>query len=146
MSENYAEEGHIGKAVMQEFFTKTRLTEKQPGHRLWVNNKETRQTPPDLDSLQPDTIVDLTAKEEITVDTDPVQQETIPELPVQAPNEAVDLEAAPCKPTHRLVGKQPPPQHPVRAIVAQRDDIASTKELRLENNEDKEKNDKWSQS
>eukprot|EP00971_Amphidinium_carterae_P050983 1003818-Amphidinium_carterae.1 len=48
MSENYAEEEHIGKAIMQEFFTKTRLTEKQPGHRLWVNDKETRQTPPDL--------------------------------------------------------------------------------------------------
>eukprot|EP00971_Amphidinium_carterae_P274853 5453888-Amphidinium_carterae.1 len=35
MNENYLEEEHIGKAIMQEFFTKTRLTEKQPGHRLW---------------------------------------------------------------------------------------------------------------
>eukprot|EP00971_Amphidinium_carterae_P119195 2361027-Amphidinium_carterae.1 len=35
MSENYVEEEHIGKAIMQEFFTKTRLTEKQPGHRLF---------------------------------------------------------------------------------------------------------------
>eukprot|EP00971_Amphidinium_carterae_P228456 4531378-Amphidinium_carterae.1 len=121
---------------MQEFFTKTRLTEKQLGHRLWVNNKETKQTPPDLDNLQPATVVDLTSKEEITMDTDPVHipsppgleqtiphpkevhRETIPELPVQAPNETVDLAAAPYKPTHRLVGKQTPPQHPIRAIVA----------------------------
>eukprot|EP00971_Amphidinium_carterae_P040999 805225-Amphidinium_carterae.1 len=157
MSENYAEEEHIGKAIMQEFFTKTRLTEKQPGHRLWVNNKGARQTPPDLDNLQPDTIVDLTTKEEITVDIDPVHippppgleqltldvpeqpasQETLPELPVQAPDDAVNMDAAPYKPTHRLVGKQTPPQ-PVRASVAQLDDITSTKEIRLENNEDKE--------
>eukprot|EP00971_Amphidinium_carterae_P119193 2361026-Amphidinium_carterae.1 len=41
MNENYVEEEHIGKTIIQEFFTKTRLTEKQPGHRLWVNNKET---------------------------------------------------------------------------------------------------------
>eukprot|EP00971_Amphidinium_carterae_P254383 5050269-Amphidinium_carterae.1 len=48
------------------------------------------------------------------------------------------LSAGDYKPTHRLVGKQTPPQQPVRAIVAQLDDITSTKELRLENNEDKE--------
>eukprot|EP00971_Amphidinium_carterae_P341445 6480239-Amphidinium_carterae.4 len=36
------------------------------------------------------------------------------------------------KPTHRLVGKQSPP------IVAQLNEIESTKELALENNEDKE--------
>eukprot|EP00971_Amphidinium_carterae_P089636 1774413-Amphidinium_carterae.1 len=41
------------------------------------------------------------------------------------------------KPTHRLRGKQPPPQQ-VRAIIAQLDNIADTKEIRLENNEDKE--------
>eukprot|EP00971_Amphidinium_carterae_P119194 2361026-Amphidinium_carterae.2 len=71
-------------------------------------------------------------------------QETIPELLVQAPHAAVDT--APYKPTHRLTGKQPPPQQPVRAIVTQLDDITSTEELRLENNEDKEENDEWSQS
>eukprot|EP00971_Amphidinium_carterae_P223967 4444187-Amphidinium_carterae.1 len=39
------------------------------------------------------------------------------------------------KPTHRLTGKQPP------AIVGQLDNILETKELSLENNEDKiEKN------
>eukprot|EP00971_Amphidinium_carterae_P315869 6278981-Amphidinium_carterae.1 len=132
-TENYAEEEHIGKSIMQEFFTKTRLTEKQPAHRLWVNNKETRQTPPDLENLQPDKIVDLTSKEEITVDTDPVhippppglvQQETVPELPVQGGEPIMDLDADKTteayKPTHRLVGKQAPPQ-PVRAIIAQLD-------------------------
>eukprot|EP00971_Amphidinium_carterae_P294993 5857615-Amphidinium_carterae.1 len=159
MSENYAEEEHIGKAIMQEFFTKTRLTEKQPGHRLWVNNKKTRQTPPDLDNLQPDKIVDLTAKEEITVDIDPVHipsppglqqpiphpeemvQDTMPGLPVQGGEPIVDIgddkTTEAYKPTHRLTGKQPPPQ-PVRAIVAQLNDIATTKEMRLENSEDKE--------
>eukprot|EP00971_Amphidinium_carterae_P072250 1429242-Amphidinium_carterae.1 len=40
-------------------------------------------------------------------------------------------------PTHRLVGKQSPPQS-VRAIVAQPDNIDKTQEIRLENNEDKE--------
>eukprot|EP00971_Amphidinium_carterae_P218669 4340399-Amphidinium_carterae.1 len=44
---------------MQEFFTKQRLTAKQLGHRLWVNNKETRGTPPDLDNAQSDKIIDL---------------------------------------------------------------------------------------
>eukprot|EP00971_Amphidinium_carterae_P200256 3974317-Amphidinium_carterae.1 len=151
-------EEHIGKAIMQEFFTKTQLTEKQPGYRLWVNNKETRQTPPDLDNLQPDTVVDLTVKEEIAVDNatlhippppgleqpiphpEELPQETIPELPVQAPNVVDTATSQPIeayKPTHRLVGKQTPPQ-PVRAIVAQLHDITSTKELRLENNEDRE--------
>eukprot|EP00971_Amphidinium_carterae_P009479 186951-Amphidinium_carterae.2 len=57
-----------------------------------------------------------------------------------SPNEAVDTAPAPYKPTHRLTDKQPPPQQPVRAIVAQLDDITSTKELRLENNEDNKEN------
>eukprot|EP00971_Amphidinium_carterae_P323610 6430880-Amphidinium_carterae.2 len=146
-SENYLEEEHIGKAIMQEFFTKTRLTEKQPGHRLWVNNKETRQTPPDLDNLHPDKIVDLTTKEEITVDIVPVHippppgleqtiphpeemvVDTMPELPVSGGEPIVDIDADKMteayKPTHRLTGKQPPPQ-PVRAIIAQLNNIATT--------------------
>eukprot|EP00971_Amphidinium_carterae_P031390 618357-Amphidinium_carterae.1 len=41
------------------------------------------------------------------------------------------------KPTHTLTGKQPPPQQ-VRTIIAQLDNIEDTKEIRLENNEDKE--------
>eukprot|EP00971_Amphidinium_carterae_P257041 5102916-Amphidinium_carterae.1 len=71
MTESYAEEEHIGKDIMQEFFTKTRLTEKQPGHRLWVNNKKTRLTPPDLDKEQSDKVIDLTVKEEIPIDIQP---------------------------------------------------------------------------
>eukprot|EP00971_Amphidinium_carterae_P160533 3182478-Amphidinium_carterae.1 len=59
MTDSYAEDETIGKDITQEFFTKQRLTAKQAGHRLWVNNKETRTTPPDLDK-----ILDLTAKEE----------------------------------------------------------------------------------
>eukprot|EP00971_Amphidinium_carterae_P207422 4115431-Amphidinium_carterae.1 len=127
---------------MQEFFTRTRLTEKQPGHRLWVNNKETRQTPPDLDNLQPDTIVDLTVKEEITMDNDPIQsgirnplpllpplgleqpiphpqemhQETMADMPTSRDTADKVADSAPYKPTHRMLGKQTPPQQPVRAI------------------------------
>eukprot|EP00971_Amphidinium_carterae_P136840 2711333-Amphidinium_carterae.1 len=71
---------------MQEFFTKTRLTEKQPGHRLWVNNKETRHTPPDLDNPQSDKIIDLTTKEEITVDIDPVHIPPPPGLEQTSPH------------------------------------------------------------
>eukprot|EP00971_Amphidinium_carterae_P276572 5488481-Amphidinium_carterae.1 len=60
------EEEHIGKAIMQEFFTKT--LDKQPVHRLWVNNKETRQAPPDLGNaqVQPDDVVDIPDKQEDT--------------------------------------------------------------------------------
>eukprot|EP00971_Amphidinium_carterae_P176273 3494339-Amphidinium_carterae.2 len=60
MTDSYAEDETIGKDIMQEFFTKQRLSGKQSGHRLWVNNKATRTTPPDLDKL-----VDLTVKEEM---------------------------------------------------------------------------------
>eukprot|EP00971_Amphidinium_carterae_P287492 5706637-Amphidinium_carterae.1 len=49
MHEDCTEEKHIGKHIIDEFFTRTRLTEKQPGHRLWVNNKE-RQLTPNLDN------------------------------------------------------------------------------------------------
>eukprot|EP00971_Amphidinium_carterae_P050689 997958-Amphidinium_carterae.1 len=155
---------------MQEFFTKQRMTAKQPGHRLWVNNKETRTTPPDLDQAQSDKIIDLTEKDEIDnppgsgpihippppglampmPDVDnaipqPADAAPQPELPVQGGGtpEAVDNDVADnpstaaYKPTHKLTGKQSPP-HQVRAIVAQLDDIEKTKEIRLENNEDKE--------
>eukprot|EP00971_Amphidinium_carterae_P065207 1292331-Amphidinium_carterae.1 len=64
MTEGYVEEETIGKDIMMEFFTKQRMAAKQPGHQLWVNNKETRTTPPDLDKEQSDKIIDLTEKEE----------------------------------------------------------------------------------
>eukprot|EP00971_Amphidinium_carterae_P154767 3068574-Amphidinium_carterae.6 len=49
MNAHYTEGEDIGKAIIEEFFQKTRLTQKQPGHRLWINNKEVQQ-PPDLDN------------------------------------------------------------------------------------------------
>eukprot|EP00971_Amphidinium_carterae_P193159 3833452-Amphidinium_carterae.1 len=65
----------------------------------------------------------------------------MPELPVQGGDTIVDLDkdkpTEAYKPTHRMTGKQSPP-HQVRAIVAQLDSIEDTKEIRLENNEDKE--------
>eukprot|EP00971_Amphidinium_carterae_P139097 2756544-Amphidinium_carterae.1 len=65
-----------------------------------------------------------------------------PELPVQGGDTTADVDnhrqaESAYKPTHRLTGKQSPP-HPIRAIVAQLDDIENTNEIRLENNEDKE--------
>eukprot|EP00971_Amphidinium_carterae_P227005 4502602-Amphidinium_carterae.1 len=64
MTDSYAEDETVGKDIMQEFFTKQRLAGKQSGHRLCVNNKETRITPPNLDKEQSDKIIDLTVKEE----------------------------------------------------------------------------------
>eukprot|EP00971_Amphidinium_carterae_P189291 3757390-Amphidinium_carterae.1 len=60
MTESYVEDEAISKDIINEFFTKQRMTVKQPGHRLWVNNKEARDTPPDLDKEQSDKIIDLT--------------------------------------------------------------------------------------
>eukprot|EP00971_Amphidinium_carterae_P264225 5241647-Amphidinium_carterae.1 len=170
MTDSYAEDETVGKDIIQEFFTKQRLTAKQPRHRLWVNNKETRTTPPDLDHAQSDKIIDLTVKEEtvnippqpglampmpMDIDNGELHHEVAapqPELPAQGGDTIVDvdnemetnLSTGAYKPTHRLVGiiincngKQSPP-HPVRAIVAQLDDIENTKEIKLENNEDKE--------
>eukprot|EP00971_Amphidinium_carterae_P350661 6491675-Amphidinium_carterae.2 len=51
MNADYTEEDDIGKAIIEQFFTKTRLTTKQPSHRLMVNNKEIQQ-PPDLDKQE----------------------------------------------------------------------------------------------
>eukprot|EP00971_Amphidinium_carterae_P046720 920657-Amphidinium_carterae.1 len=58
MTNNYAEDETIGKDIIQEFFTKQRMTAKQPGHQLWVNNKAARANPPDLDKEQLDKIID----------------------------------------------------------------------------------------
>eukprot|EP00971_Amphidinium_carterae_P024523 483307-Amphidinium_carterae.1 len=92
---------------MQEFFTKTRLTDKQPGHRLWVNNKETRHTPPDLDKEQSDKIIDLTVKKEgICNDIDPTYIQpggatvNIPpppglNIPIPKPEEAIPMQEQP---------------------------------------------------
>eukprot|EP00971_Amphidinium_carterae_P291604 5788754-Amphidinium_carterae.1 len=137
MTDSYAEDETIGKNTMKEFFTKQRLTEKQSGHRLWVNNKQTRITPPDLDQEQSDKIIDLTVKEEtmdippppglampVPMDLDnaiphPEAAAPMPELLVQGGDTIVDLDkdkpAEAYKPTHRMTGKQSPP-HPVRAI------------------------------
>eukprot|EP00971_Amphidinium_carterae_P016302 321448-Amphidinium_carterae.1 len=91
------------------------------------------------------------------MDIDPIHIPPPPGLdnPIPHPEEAIPIQEQPAsggdaivdmevdkptevyKPTHRLTGKQPPPQA-VHAIVAQLDNIADTKEIRLENNEDKE--------
>eukprot|EP00971_Amphidinium_carterae_P167273 3314644-Amphidinium_carterae.1 len=51
MDADYVEEDHIGKAIIEQVYTKTRLTQKQLEHRLWVKNKEVQQ-PPDPDNNQ----------------------------------------------------------------------------------------------
>eukprot|EP00971_Amphidinium_carterae_P243346 4832043-Amphidinium_carterae.1 len=135
MTDSYAEDETLGKDIMQEFFTKQRLTAKKAGHRLWVNNKETRTTPPDLDQAQSDKIIDVTVKDEavnippppglpmpMDIDNGDLHPEAAapqPELPVQGGDTPVavdnDVPADTSWPTHRqydrLTGKQSPP-HP----------------------------------
>eukprot|EP00971_Amphidinium_carterae_P033747 664609-Amphidinium_carterae.1 len=120
MTDSYAEDETIGKDIMQKFFTKQRLLGKQSGHRLWVNNKETRITPPNLDKEQSDKLVDLTVKDE-AIDIPPPPGLALPmpmdidiaapqpELPVQGGDTVVDVDNAdiaqgeqPAWPTHRL--------------------------------------------
>eukprot|EP00971_Amphidinium_carterae_P041561 816197-Amphidinium_carterae.1 len=67
MNADYTEEDNIGKAIIEQFFTKTRLTQKQPGtFRLWVNNKDVQQ-PPDLENAGP------LQDEHITTEQDAIQ-------------------------------------------------------------------------
>eukprot|EP00971_Amphidinium_carterae_P135956 2693991-Amphidinium_carterae.1 len=72
----------------------------------------------------------------------PEEVAPVPELPVQGGDTIVDKDigqpVAAYKPTHRLTSKQQSPPNQVREIVAQLDDIEKTKEISLENNEDKE--------
>eukprot|EP00971_Amphidinium_carterae_P307763 6116873-Amphidinium_carterae.1 len=49
MNADYTEEDDIGKAIIDQFFTKMRLTRKQPSRRLMVN-KDKVQQPPNLDN------------------------------------------------------------------------------------------------
>eukprot|EP00971_Amphidinium_carterae_P140956 2792928-Amphidinium_carterae.2 len=125
MNEDYVEEEHSGKTIINEFFTKTRLNEKQSAHRLYNNNKEQRQVPLDLDNAdlqaaehpeQPDDILPPPGLEQPR----PFDTYIHPTLKAMAKPEAY-------KPTHRLTGKQPP------AIVGQLDKLLETKELSLEN-------------
>eukprot|EP00971_Amphidinium_carterae_P278717 5533075-Amphidinium_carterae.1 len=47
MKPDYSEEAVIGKSIIDQYFTKVRLNEKQAGHNLWANKKEAHN-PPDL--------------------------------------------------------------------------------------------------
>eukprot|EP00971_Amphidinium_carterae_P050837 1001008-Amphidinium_carterae.2 len=110
MNEGYVEEEHIDKTIIEEFFTKTRLNQKQLGHRLWVNNKE-RHFPPDLDNA------DLPATDNpTTTDIPPPpgleppqsEQSEQPAYPYVHPTPKAMAKRDTYKPTHRLTGKQPP--------------------------------------
>eukprot|EP00971_Amphidinium_carterae_P083347 1649624-Amphidinium_carterae.3 len=126
MNKNYAEEEHIGKAIIDQYFTRTRLTQKQSGHRLWIN-KEVQQ-PPDLEQSE------VQQEEQSTQEQDTIQPPPGLEQPatytyIHRTPKAMARESY--KPQHRLTGKQPPP------IVAQLDGIAEKKKtITLENNED----------
>eukprot|EP00971_Amphidinium_carterae_P013190 260191-Amphidinium_carterae.4 len=48
MNKDCKEDKDIGKAIIDHYFTKTRLTQKQSGHRLWINSKAVQQ-PPNLE-------------------------------------------------------------------------------------------------
>eukprot|EP00971_Amphidinium_carterae_P234877 4660747-Amphidinium_carterae.3 len=43
MSTDYLEEEVIGKSIIEQYFTETRLNEKQPAHKPWVNKKSVQQ-------------------------------------------------------------------------------------------------------
>eukprot|EP00971_Amphidinium_carterae_P064285 1273132-Amphidinium_carterae.1 len=47
MKPDYSEEAVIGKSIIDQYFMKVRLNEKQAGHNLWANKKEVHN-PPDL--------------------------------------------------------------------------------------------------
>eukprot|EP00971_Amphidinium_carterae_P162079 3212954-Amphidinium_carterae.5 len=99
---------------MSSFFTKTRLNEKQSAHRLYNNNKEQRQLPPDLDNA----------------DLPSAEQPEHPEDILPPPS----LDQPP--PTDTYIHPTPNAMQPP-AIVGQLDNILDTKELSVENNEDK---------
>eukprot|EP00971_Amphidinium_carterae_P235782 4679317-Amphidinium_carterae.4 len=146
MNEDYVEEEHIGKTIIDELFTKTRLSQKQPGNRLWVNNEE-RHLPPDLDNADlPSTD---NADNATTNDISPPpaleltqsKQSEQPTYTYVHPTSKAIAKPDTYKPTHRLTGKQPP------SIVGQHHNILVTKEISLENNEDMdEKQFLWRQS
>eukprot|EP00971_Amphidinium_carterae_P065398 1295735-Amphidinium_carterae.3 len=126
MNKNYTEEEHLGKAIIDQYFAKTRLTqiEKQSGHRPWINNKEkynkrnrqhTKQTQFNLHQAWNKQLHTPRLGAATYTDIHPTPQ-------------AVARQES-YKPPHRLTGKQPP-------IVAQLDDIALKRTTTLENNED----------
>eukprot|EP00971_Amphidinium_carterae_P051592 1015544-Amphidinium_carterae.2 len=84
-----------------------RLNDKQPRHRLWVNNKE-RHLPLDLDNADLPTIKDTTKQTTVNI--------TPPPAAAKPDN---------YKPPHRRLSKQPPPisNKPKPTIVAQLDDV-----------------------
>eukprot|EP00971_Amphidinium_carterae_P306774 6096581-Amphidinium_carterae.1 len=38
MPTDYTKENDIGKAIIEQYFSKMRLTAKEPSHQLWANN------------------------------------------------------------------------------------------------------------
>eukprot|EP00971_Amphidinium_carterae_P005504 109539-Amphidinium_carterae.1 len=116
---DYTEEAVIDKAIIDKYFTKVRLNEKQAG---WANKKEV-QNPPDMynevynEQPQPP-----------AEDLEPFQ----PPPSLEPPQYVHPTSKAMAKPAGYIVGKKSP------AIVAELDEIETTKEIALENNEDKE--------
>eukprot|EP00971_Amphidinium_carterae_P218051 4328537-Amphidinium_carterae.1 len=47
MRPDYSEDVIIGRAIIEQYFSKARLNTKQAGHNLWVNKQEVN-TPPDM--------------------------------------------------------------------------------------------------
>eukprot|EP00971_Amphidinium_carterae_P000837 16416-Amphidinium_carterae.5 len=115
MKPDYSEE-----AIIDQYFTRVRLNEKQPGHRLWANKQEA-QSPPDMLSGE--------NNEQFQMPVGDLERMAPPGLEpaqyVHPPSKAMAKPAG-YKPTHCLVGKHSPP------IVAQLDGIETTKELALE--------------
>eukprot|EP00971_Amphidinium_carterae_P036686 721007-Amphidinium_carterae.3 len=116
MQPDYSEEAVIGKAIINQYFTKVRFNDKQAGHSLWANKKEVRN-PPDMHNGE---------------NIEQLQPRSAPqglEPPPQYIHPASKAMATPSayKPK-RLRGPS----------VAHLDEIATTREIAVENNEDKE--------
>eukprot|EP00971_Amphidinium_carterae_P159337 3158566-Amphidinium_carterae.1 len=47
MRPDYTEDAIIGRAIIDQYFSKARLNAKQAGHHLWVDKQEVH-TPPDM--------------------------------------------------------------------------------------------------
>eukprot|EP00971_Amphidinium_carterae_P263290 5223919-Amphidinium_carterae.3 len=126
-------------AIIDQLFTKVKLNEKQDGHRLSVNNKAMNEPPvtqPPEDNEHRVTVrVPVEAmnmsNQTNTLPLPPGLDIHTPRLYVHPTSKAMARPNA-HKPTHQLMGMQPPPN------LAHLDDIDIKKDLTLEHTEDKE--------
>eukprot|EP00971_Amphidinium_carterae_P309304 6146615-Amphidinium_carterae.2 len=123
MKPDYSEEAVIGRAIIDQYFSKVRLNTKQPGHTL--TREETAPERVLVSEGSPEKEGQNDAPPESVLCPGEVQPPPRLDVYVRPTSKALAKPAA-YRPTHRLIGKQTPP------IVAQ------LEELRLKNNEDEQ--------